>query len=405
MDTSRVWAEIDLDALAHNLETIRRRIDPDVAIILVAKADAYGHGAVAVAHHAVSCGVAAIGVGTATEALNLRRAGIRARILVLGTIVDEEVRDVLEHDVEIGLHSSDRCRRLQSAAARLGRRGRVHLNVDTGMGRLGVLPERAIELLRMVSTSPNLELVGVMTHIASSEGARAPSTARQLECFEACLARAREEDLLPDSAWIHAANSACVLSGVRPLYDAVRTGIAAYGIAPAPLEGVEELRPVLSLRTKVVFLKDIPRGTSVGYEGEWTAPRRSRIVTLPIGYDDGLPFRLGGRGAVLIRGRRAPLVGRISMDYATADVTGIAGIRVGDVATLIGADGSERIRTEDVAELAGTIPYEVVCSVGERVGRVYRGGELEIHPAQPRRKPLFRPIRRAPAADPTPDQP
>ena len=341
VDTSRVWAEIDLDALGHNLGWIRRRVGPGPALILVVKADAYGHGAVAVAHHALASGVAALGVGTSAEALALRRAGIRSPILVLGTIVDGEVSDCLEHGVEIGLHSTDRARALDRAARAAGRTVRVHLNVDTGMGRLGVLPRRAAAVLRVVQRAARVELAGIMTHLAAVDEADASASA-QLETFRRTLAGLRRAGLVPEGTWIHAANSLAILRGQGLEFDAVRPGLAAYGIAPGAHRALDGLRPVLSWRTQVVFLKDLPRGAAVGYGGTWRAKRRTRVATLPVGYNDGLPWGTGNRGHVLVRGCRAPLVGRVSMDYTTVDVSDIPGVEVGAQVTLLGGDGDER---------------------------------------------------------------
>jgi len=376
VDTSRVWAEIDLDALEHNLGALRRRIGPGPRILLVVKADAYGHGAVAVAHHALRCGVSAFGVGTAAEALELRAAGVRARILVLGTIVDAEVHACLKHGIELGLHSTDRARMLEQEGRRTGTRVRVHLNVDTGMGRLGVLPRRAADVLRVVQRAEHLELAGVMTHVAAVT-VRDPQTREQLRRFDRVIASARSEGLIPARVWIHAANSVCIFGGEGLGYDAVRPGLAALGFVPTGASAAEELRPLLSWRTQVIFLKDVPRGSRVGYGGTWRAERRTRIATLPVGYNDGLAWSLGNRAHVLVRGVRAPLVGRVSMDYATVDVTDVPGTRVGDVVTLIGRDGAASIGAEELAERGGTIPYEVTCRIGQRVGRVYAGGAGE----------------------------
>jgi alanine racemase len=373
----RVWAEIDLDAVTHNLAVIRRRAGPGVRVMLVVKADAYGHGAVAIANHAVRCGVAALGVGTSAEALELRASGLRVPILVLGTIIDDEAQDCLRHGIELALHSSDRCTMLQDLARRLGFRARVHLNVDTGMGRLGVLPGKALELLRAIRASSHLDLAGVMSHISSPEGALAASTSQQARVFEGVLRAARAENLL--GGWIHLANSASVFTDLRPRYDTIRPGISAYGILPNDLPGSGDLRPAMSLRTQIVFLKDVPPGATIGYGSTWRAERTTRVATLPIGYDDGVSWRLSNRGEAIVCGRRALMIGRISMDYTTLDVTHVPGARVGDVVTLIGSDAGETISVDDVARRADTISYEVVCAVGKRVRRTYVGGaEIEL---------------------------
>ena len=373
----RVWADIDLDALTHNLAVIRQRAGFGMRVMLVVKADAYGHGAVAIAHHAAQCGIAALGVGTSAEALELRQSGLRLPILVLGTIIDDEALDALHYDVHIALHSFDRCTMVQELARKKNLCAKVHLNIDTGMGRLGILPGRALELLRAIHRSSHLELAGTMTHISAPDGARSGSTSEQGRIFEGVLRQAREERLL--RGWIHIANSASIFTDLRPRYDTVRPGISAYGILPSDLPGADLLRPILSLRSQVVFLKDLPAGAPVGYSSTWRAPRSTRIATLPVGYNDGVSWRLGNRGEVLVRGRRAPIIGKISMDYTTIDVGEIPGVKVGDVVTLIGADGCESIGVEEVARHAETIAYEITCSVGKRVKRNYIGGhELEL---------------------------
>ncbi|HVS17702.1 MAG TPA: alanine racemase C-terminal domain-containing protein, partial [Planctomycetota bacterium] len=190
---------------------------------------------------------------------------------------------------------------------------------------------------------------------------------------------------------VHAANSACVFTGLGTGYDAVRPGLAAYGILPAGLEGARELRPVLSLHSQVVFLKDVPPGAAVGYAGTWRAQRTTRVATLPIGYSDGLCWRLGNQGQVLVRGARAPIIGRVSMDYATVDVTDIPGVAVGDRVTVIGRQGEQTIELGELAELAGTVPYEIACSVGRRVARTFRGDGQGLPGAWPAAVPQARP--------------
>ena len=398
-----MWADIDLDALTENLRTIRARAGSQVGVMLVVKADAYGHGAIAIAHHALRCGVRAFGVGTSSEALELRSAGVRAPILILGTIVDEEAPELLAHDIEIGVHSADRCRMLEEMGRARGLRARVHLNIDTGMGRLGVLPERAIDVLAQVRASEHLELAGIMTHASAPTGFADPHTTAQFSTFDRVLKRARELDLV--RGWVHAANSACLFTSQRSLYDFVRPGIAAYGILPGGLDDEHSLRPVLSFHTRVVFLKDLPTGTPVGYGQSWRAQRPSRIATLPVGYNDGVRWQLGNRGEVLVRGQRAPIVGNISMDYTTIDVTDVPDVEVDDKVSLIGGQALastpgrleaathprtvKHIGIEEVAAWAATIPYEITCAVGKRVTRICRGGQ-EVSPLALEVPPLGR---------------
>ena len=250
----RVWAEIDLDALAHNLAEIRRRAGASSRVLLVVKADAYGHGAVVIARHAERCGVAGFGVGTGAEALELRAAGIRAPILVLGALIEAEVEPVLRADVEIAPHATDRPRSLEKTCARLGVRAGVHLNVDTGLGRLGVRSERALELLDAVREARALQLRGAMTHLAAATGAGCPTATEQLGRFTRFLSDAGPR---LGSAWVHGLSSSALFHGVQPRFDTIRPGIAAFGMLPRGVPEVESLRPVLSLRSQIVFLKDV----------------------------------------------------------------------------------------------------------------------------------------------------
>ena len=374
VDTSRGWLEIDLDAITVNLGVIRRRAE-GAAILLVAKADAYGHGAVPIAHHAVSQGVQAIGISTAQEALELRRAGIRARLVLLGVLFGEEAPPAIEHGVEIAVPSREVAEQLAKAGQRLARPVRVHLKVDTGMHRLGVRPEEALEVLQAIHSSPWLELAGVMTHIAASRGNAEKAGENQFRCFQKTLMRARRAGLLENQdLWIHAANSATVLAGGAPRFDAVRIGAAAYGISPDPTLSTRELRPAMSLCSKVVHLNEVPIGARVGYGGTWCARRPSRLAVVPLGYGDGVDWRLSNRGAVLVRGQRAPIVGRVSMDFTTVDVTLIPGVGLGDRVRFFGQGDGSNLRIEEIAQTIGSIPYELLCSIGRRVERVYRGG-------------------------------
>lgn len=323
MESSRAWAEVDLDALESNLDHLRGELDDGVSILLVAKADAYGHGSVAVAHHALACGVDAIGVTTCGEALELRASGIRSRIVVLGPVLGDDAARAIQNQVELVVTSEHLLTELIRAARTSRGPARVHVKVDTGMHRLGFDPGEALEVLERVHGAPRLELAGVMTHFAALEGTHSPFTRSQAGRFDELLRTARERGLLGgEGTWIHAENSAAVLSravpGERgPTYNAVRIGIAAYGIAPHERLRTDRLRPVLSFRTQVIQVRPLESGARVGYGSSWEARRPSRIAVLPVGYDDGVSWRLSNRGCALVRGRRAPIVGRVSMDYST----------------------------------------------------------------------------------------
>jgi alanine racemase len=371
MKQSRVWAEIDLDAIAHNLRRIREIVGQDRGVMGIVKANAYGHGAVPVAWHLATLGVNAVGVGDSQEAIELRRAGLSIPILILGTVVPGELPDVVAHDIAVTVHSEERVRMLEREARRAHRVVSVHLKVDTGMGRLGCQARRAAELARLIDTSDYLGFDGLCTHFSSVGPDDDGFTASQLALFNDVTRAIREQGVSVPPR--HVAASGAILSRVAPELDTVRPGIALFGLAPAPAPR-EDLRRALTLKTQVIFLKDFPAGTPIGYARAHVTERRTRIATLPVGYNDGYAFRLGGRADVLIRGVRAPVVGRVSMDYLTVDVGHIPGASVGDEVVLLGRFGAEEITAEELAERSGTIPYEVLTRLGKRVVRVYRGG-------------------------------
>ena len=382
MESHRAWAEVDLGALTHNLRLVRAAAGAGTRVLLVVKADAYGLGAVAIARHALRAGVGALGVGTASEALELRAAGITAPILLLGTTVEEELAPCLREEVHLALQDVQTVGRLGDLARRLCVRAHVHLNVDTGMGRLGVLPSQVEEGLDALGTGGHVHLAGLMTHVADPRG-WSPATQSQV----ATLGRACEQVRArgPWGGWVHAYNSATLFTAPGPFGDTVRVGLAALGGLELPGGATPPLAPVLSLRSQVALVRTVPAGTPVGYGSDWTARRSSRIATLPIGYADGLPRALSDRGEVLIHGRRAPIVGRISMDYTTVDVTDLPNVATGDRATLVGRCGEEELAVGEVARAAGTIAYELTCGIGPRVPRLVRAASESLVPSQPPR--------------------
>ncbi len=381
MHHARTWAEIDLPALERNLAVVRDAAG-DVEVMLVVKADGYGHGAIPVSWHLLSRGVTALGVGDSTEALALRDSGITAPIVILGAIVAGEMEDVVRGGIAVTVHSVNRVRALRHEAERMAAVVKVHLKVDTGMGRLGCAPERALGIAREIGRSKHLVLEGVATHLASANPAGAKDTARQLSRFARVIGDLRREGIEP--RWRHALSSGGLLcapaDGLAHGLNMVRPGISVYGVGP--FAGSDKpLEPVLSWRTQVVFLRDHRAGARIGYGGTFKTSRPSRIATLPVGYNDGYRFAFSNKARVLVRGRPAPVVGRVSMDYVTVDVTDIPGAAVDDVVTLIGTDAEERIRVEDLAGWADTIPYEILCGIGRRVVRRYLDAPGNAAPA------------------------
>ena len=369
MQHARTWAEVDLGALERNLATVRAAA-PGASVMLVVKADGYGHGAVAVAWHLLRHGVTHLGVGDSTEALELRAKGITAPILVLGAIVPGEADDLVRERISITVHSATRVRDLQRQAERLGARVKVHLKVDTGMGRLGCAPGRALGIAREIRRSSLLDLEGVSTHLASTAPEDADAAELQLRKFRAVLGALRAEGI--DPPWRHALASGGLFTAAASEFNLVRPGLAIYGYPPAGSNA--PLEPALSWKTQVAFLRDHRKGTRIGYGGTWRAPRRVRIATLPVGYDDGYRFAFSNRAHVLVRGCEAPVVGRVSMDYVMVDVTDVPSVGVGDEVTLLGRDGDRRVGARELAAWADTVPYEILCGLGRRVVRIYVEG-------------------------------
>ncbi len=349
---------MELAAIRHNVHVLRSSLPQSSAVIAVVKGGGYGHGAVRAGRAALEAGAWGLAVSTPAEAGPLRGLVAPERILLLGGLAPSDAAEAAAAGCAVMCHTAQVAAAL-AAAAPAGARLPVHLKVDTGMGRLGCSPDDAAPLAERIAGSSRLRLAGTMTHFAASESD--PSlTRRQFELFMEVLARFQVEPGLR-----HAANSAAALRYPEMALDAVRAGIAVYGC------GDPRLRPALTLCARVSQVKEVEAGTGIGYGHDWTARRRSRIATISIGYGDGVMRSRGGRGEVLVRGARAPLVGRVSMDAITADVTDITGVSPDDVATLIGSDGAEAISAEEVAAWSGTISYEVFTAIGTRVERRY----------------------------------
>ena len=382
----RVWAEIRLDLLGRNLETVSAALPRGTRILAVLKADAYGHGAVPVARYLVKRRVPFLGVGNSSEALALRKAGLTVPILILGAIIGEEMEKVVRYDITPTIHSTERMELLEQACRRAGKRLKVHLKVDTGMGRLGVMPEKALELARRLLASPVLELEGISSHLATSHTDDSSYVGRQLSAFRSLLDRLAQEGIRPPL--VHLANSAAVFHYPEACFNLVRCGASLYGIDPGNLHR-QPLSPILTLKSQVIFIKDLPPGSAVGYGGTYLTSRPTRTAILPVGYNDGLPLLLSNRGRVLVRGKSAPIVGRISMDYTTVDISHLPGVHVGDEVVLLGTQWENTITLTEVATLAQTIPYQLTCALGKRVLRRYLDGPPARSPVQEKTRGMF----------------
>lgn len=361
---------VDLDAIAGNLRAIVAHTG--VPVMPIVKANAYGHGLVPVGLHLQACGAGRLGVAFVEEGIALREAGVTLPILVLGAIFGPQLGRFLAYDLEITVSSLAKLRQVEEAAHATGRRAAIHLKIDTGMERVGVHEYSAGPFIEAAVASPWCEVRGVYSHLACADDPGSPMTALQLERFlEAC---AHFERIGAPMPLRHLANSGGVLHFPETHLDMVRPGILLYGVLPdAAARATVAVRPALSLVSRVVYFKVVRAGRTVSYGATWTAARDTRVITVPIGYGDGWPRALSSRGEVLVRGRRYPMVGRVCMDQFMVDL-GDGSAWGEDEVVLVGTQDGERIGVEDVARVAGTIPYEILVQLNERIPRQYLRG-------------------------------
>ncbi len=366
------WVEIDLSAIAHNTRQVQSLVGPMVRILASLKADAYGHGALKVARTVLHNGASMLGVATVSEAMPLREAGIGAPILVFGYVPAWQMREAVRLGLTITLYSSESAQALSRAACTLGQAVKVHVKVDTGMGRLGIRAEQVtevLELLHEIIDLPGLELEGIFTHFAMADTHDQTHARMQLARFQNVLQVVEKEHIRPPL--VHAANSAAILSLAEAHFDMVRPGVALYGLDPSPEVRLPVgFRPALSFKTQVAQVKVIPEGECISYGCAYITERATRVAILPVGYADGFRRAPTNWGNVLIHGQEAPLLGRVCMDQSIVDVTHIPQVRAGDEVVLIGRQGSASLTAEQVAQRLGTINYEVVSEILARVPRV-----------------------------------
>jgi alanine racemase len=380
-------AVIDLAGLRRNLRKIQERLTRPCEVLAVVKANAYGHGAPAVARCLAEQGVGHFGVAFLEEGLALRRAGITQPILVLAGFTPEQVEPLLEHGLTPVVAHHAQLEWLAPAAARR-EPVPIHLKVDTGMGRLGILPAEVPAALARIQRTPGLVLAGMMSHFSEEELGDSRAADEQLALFEKALEQARgllggtggsraaraAGDPAPSDFLAHIANSAAIFNYPRAWLNMVRPGIILYGYLPPGIRWAgPQFEPILTLRTRLTSVKRVPAGTPISYGRTFTTKRESVIGVLPIGYADGFSRALSNHGAVLVRGRRAPIVGRVCMDMTMIDLTEVDGAAAGDTAVMIGRQGQDAITADEIARLTGTICYEVLCGIGPRIPRIYTG--------------------------------
>ena len=369
-----VHAEIDLDALRHNLTAIRQHINPASKLCVVVKANAYGHGAVEVSKVAVECGADFLAVATVEEGLELRRAGFSLPILILGLIPYGAVDAVVANDLTQTVADFDLAARLSAAAERLKKTAKVHLKIETGMGRIGIAPDKAVALAEKISRLPSVELEGMFSHFADADSKDRTFTNHQIEVFKATAAKIRVAGI--SIKLLHLAESAAILDIPEAHFDMVRSGIITYGLYPsADVRRTIDLKPVMKLVTHIAYLKKVSAGVSIGYGREFVAKRDSLIATLPIGYADGY-IRAYKGFHVEVKGKGlAPIAGRVCMDQTMIDVTDLDGVKLGDEVILFGSD---LISADDAACHLKTINYEITCLVSARAPRVFKSDKLLV---------------------------
>lgn len=384
-DYQRVYAEVRLDAVISNMDNMKANIAPKTKMIAVIKTDGYGHGAIPIARELEGLDyLFGFAVATAEEALILRHVGIKKPILILGYTFPYSYEKLIEEEVRMAVFREDTLKELSEAAARLSERGirknaKVHIKVDTGMSRIGVRPdEKGLEFVKRTFETEGIEVEGIFTHFARADESDKTAAKKQLTEFREFIGRIEEKTgrKIPVK---HCSNSAGIVEMPDANMDVVRAGITLYGLWPSNQvrKDIVKLSPALSLYSHIVYIKEIEAGTAVSYGGTYVADRVRRVATIPVGYGDGYPRGLSGKGHILIHGKKAPILGRVCMDQFMVDVTEIPEAAMGDRVTLIGREGQQEITMELLGELSGRFNYELACDITKRVPRVYtKGGEI-----------------------------
>lgn len=364
------WVEVDLDRFAANLRAIRSAVGAGCELLLVAKADAYGHGAREMAAAAEREGVSQLGVATLHEGLQLRLAGCALPIVSLSPLLTAEIEDAVAHGIDPTVADDEFARMLSEAAQRARRPVRFHVEIDTGMGRIGVRESEAEEFVARVAALPGLRLASVYTHFPDADADDLSFARAQVSRFGALVERLGSRGLRPPR--VHASNSAGTVNLPEARLDLVRVGLIAYGVHPPRDAARLALAPVMSLRSRLVQVRELPAGTPISYGRTFVTSRPSRIGVVPIGYGHGYSWLLSNRGQMLVRGRRAPIVGRVTMDLTMIDLTDVPGVQPGDEVVIFGEQDGASLPVEEVAAWSETLAYEILCTIGKRVARLYR---------------------------------
>jgi len=367
---SPTFAEIDLNAFSHNLKQVRLKVGKDRKIISIIKADAYGHGAVEIAKRSSVSGADMLGVSTVGEGIELREAEIESPILLLGGCSKGDAEYIVSYNLKSIIYSFDAVLNLSKEAERQGKIADVHIKVDTGMGRIGIQSDEVMGFVKKVSSFKNIKIEGILTHFATAYEVDKEFTERQIKIFKGVIEELKKSGFL--FSFMHASNSAAIVNYPDSYFNTVRPGIILYGSIPFDFP-VEDflIKPVMSWKTSIVHLHNTPEKTGISYGRRFITKRNSIIATIPVGYADGYSRSLSNKVQVIIKGRRVNQIGTICMDMCMIDVTDLPDVKVGDDVVLLGRQGDEEIKVEELASIAGTISYEIFCSIGRRVRRVY----------------------------------
>lgn len=369
---NRVYLKIDLDQICENIRKVIEKVGKDTKVMPVVKADAYGHGAIEVSKALSEIGTYGFAVATVGEALALRRAGITKPLLILDFVFPNQFETIIRNDIMLTIFQYSIAEKLDAAAAQMGTTAHIHLKIDTGMGRIGYIPdEKSIEEIKRIAELPNIEIDGIFTHFACADSADKTSMNAQLKLFREFVEKL--EMLGINIPIKHVCNSAAIIDMHDDFLNMVRSGIITYGLYPSEEVNKDNLdvRPAMELHSVVINVKTINKGDTVSYGSTYVAEKPTVIATIPVGYADGYPRQLSNKGSVLIHGKRAKIVGRVCMDQFMVDVTDIPDVMIGDNVTLVGKDGDDFISCEEIGEISGRFNYEFLCCITRRVPRVY----------------------------------
>lgn len=367
----RVHATIDLDAIKKNVEEVKKAVGDSTKVMAIIKADGYGHGSVPCAKALTKIGVDAFGVAIIEEGVILRKNGVKQPILILGYTSEYQMSRMIQYQLTQTVFELEMAKNISKYAVALNKKAKIHIKIDTGMNRIGFKDcDENIAIIKEISQLPNIEITGAFTHFARADEEDKAAALKQLERYANFVNKLEENGVhIPTK---HISNSAGIIDFPQARFDMVRSGIMTYGLYPSNEVSKQfPLSPALSLKSHIIYLKEVEAGEGISYNHIYVTKRKSKIATIPVGYADGYPRALSSRGRVLIRGQYAPIVGRICMDQFMVDVTDIEGVSVLDEVTLVGKDGENTISVEEVADMAGSFNYEFVCGISKRVPRVY----------------------------------